>query len=81
MTKYVMIEQTTRIYDLGDGSLRTWLPKEDGTWSAEALLNDIEYLCDEHESISISRVSQDFVDGCMKPKVYRDESGDRRKRE
>lgn len=81
MTEYVMIEQTTRIYDLGDGSLRTDIPKEDGTWSAEALLEDIEYLCDNYESITVSKVSQAFVDGCMKPKVYRDEFGDRKERE
>ncbi len=33
-----------RLYDLSDGSLVTGRPNEDtGLWSAEALLEDIEY--------------------------------------
>ena len=86
MSRYVLLKRVgpcdEKVYDLGDGSLNTAYCNEDGTWSAEALLESIECYCEMDGSCSIVSVDESYIREYVPrtSRYYKDENGNIKKR-
>ena len=72
-----------KVYDLGDGSLNTAYPNENGTWSAEALLEAIEVHCAMDGRCELIEVDDSYLEKYV-PRTsyyYKDERGNIKRRE
>ena len=51
--RYVRMLENGKVFDLADGSLDVNSPNDNGAWSAEALLDFIEYITDTEGKVTL----------------------------